>query len=274
MDDWMFGIMTVAIAIGAPRARRADRERSAGTPARFGSHECPVASPHARERRVYFGFFSSLPVGEIVVSLLPPRDGRGRFWYHRVYPNAGRAGVLRSIRPIPREGPRLDRGRQAARHLISDSSYISPCVRRSSGPIPARANSSARSFRSWPAWPLTQCHVHLVAGASAASSCCRRSTFFTGFLSAVRQPLRFQPWIQAEDAVPHILAVGVEVDAGTPAWSVPPAPKSPPSAPCDCWWCAPRRPSIPAGGLAGRIAGSRPNRPGRDCPNRRRRCEW
>ena len=37
-----------------------------------------------------------------------------------------------------------------------------------------------------------------------------QSTFFTGFLSAVRQPRCFQPWIQVGDAVLHVLAVGVE----------------------------------------------------------------
>ena len=67
--------------------------------------------------------------------------------------------------------------------------------------------------------------VHAGAGSSAASSRCHRSMFFTGFLSAVLQPLRFQPLIQPGDAVAHVLAVGVEVD-GARAASAPPAPRS------------------------------------------------
>ena len=51
---------------------------------------------------------------------------------------------------------------------------------------------------------------------SAASSRCHRSTFFTGFLSAVRQPLRFQLLIQRHDAVAQILAVGVQIDPARP----------------------------------------------------------
>ena len=42
--------------------------------------------------------------------------------------------------------------------------------------------------------------AHVVCACSAASSRFHRSTFFTGFLSAVRQPLRFQPLIQLGDA--------------------------------------------------------------------------
>src|SRR5690606_2115317 len=63
------------------------------------------------------------------------------------------------------------------------------------GSMPWRASSSARSFMSWPAWPLTQCH--LISWCLAASSRrCQSSMFLTGFLSAVFQPLRFQPFIQ------------------------------------------------------------------------------
>ena len=46
----------------------------------------------------------------------------------------------------------------------------------------------------------------------ASSSACHSSAFLTGFLSAVFQPLRFQPSIQLADAVPDIVAVGVEID--------------------------------------------------------------
>ena len=51
--------------------------------------------------------------------------------------------------------------------------------------------------------------------AERGSSRCQRSTFFTGFLSAVRQPLRFQP-DPGGDAVAQILAVGMEIDTAGP----------------------------------------------------------
>ena len=61
--------------------------------------------------------------------------------------------------------------------------------------MPLRASASARSFIASPAWPLTQ--RQSISWRSAASSRRRhRSSFLTGFLSAVRQPLRFQLWIQ------------------------------------------------------------------------------
>ena len=44
------------------------------------------------------------------------------------------------------------------------------------------------------AWPLTQCHS-IRCGSAASSSACHSSAFLTGFLSAVLQPLRRQPWI-------------------------------------------------------------------------------
>ena len=62
------------------------------------------------------------------------------------------------------------------------------------GAMPARASSSARSFSGWPAWPLIHSQRTLWR-ACAASSRCHNSAFFTGLRSAVRQPLRFQPWI-------------------------------------------------------------------------------
>ena len=58
------------------------------------------------------------------------------------------------------------------------------------GAMPSRASSSARSFWGCPAWPLTQCHV-MSCRRAAASNRCHSSAFLTGFLSAVRQPLRF-----------------------------------------------------------------------------------
>jgi hypothetical protein len=57
--------------------------------------------------------------------------------------------------------------------------------------IASRANSSARSFSGWPAWPRTQCHS-ISWPRRASSSRCHSSAFFTGFLSPVRQPFFFQ----------------------------------------------------------------------------------
>jgi len=56
---------------------------------------------------------------------------------------------------------------------------------------PRLASSSARSFSGWPACPFTQCQLTRCLPATRSSSC-HKSTFFTGFLSAVRQPRRFQ----------------------------------------------------------------------------------
>src|SRR5690606_23745509 len=61
--------------------------------------------------------------------------------------------------------------------------------------MPSRASSSARSLSSSPLWPFTQCQ-EMSWRLVASSKACQSSTFFTGFLSAVFQPLRFQPWIQ------------------------------------------------------------------------------
>ena len=62
--------------------------------------------------------------------------------------------------------------------------------------MPSRASSSARSFSTWPACPRTQCQCTSWR-VRAASSRCHRSAFLTGVLSAVLQPLRFQPWIHS-----------------------------------------------------------------------------
>ena len=49
-----------------------------------------------------------------------------------------------------------------------------------------------RAFVLWmPGMPLTQCHSTSWSFRASYKSC-QRSTFFTGFLAAVRQPLRFQ----------------------------------------------------------------------------------
>src|SRR5574340_1845934 len=56
---------------------------------------------------------------------------------------------------------------------------------------PRFASSSARSLPSCPACPLTHTHSTWCCAASA-SSLRHRSSFFTGFLSAVFQPRFFQ----------------------------------------------------------------------------------
>ena len=101
---------------------------------------------------------------------------------------------------------------------------------------------SARSFMAWPAWPLHPVPVHDVVraaprraaatGRRSSPASCRRcsSRCASSRGSSSVMPLR------------RYCAVGVEVDARTAA-SAPPAPRSPPSAPCGCWWCAARRPS-------------------------------
>src|SRR6185503_2043243 len=63
--------------------------------------------------------------------------------------------------------------------------------------MPLFASLSARSFSGWPACPFTQCHS-ISWREAARSSSCHRSTFLTGFLSAVSQPRRFQLAIHSE----------------------------------------------------------------------------
>ena len=65
---------------------------------------------------------------------------------------------------------------------------------------------------------------------------CQRSTFFTGLRSEVFQPFRFQPAIQPVTPPRTYCESGVEIDRPL-ALSAPTAPRSPPSAPCGCWWC-------------------------------------
>ena len=105
-------------------------------------------------------------------------------------------------------------------------------------------------------------------GSIAASSRCHRSTFLTGFLSAVFQPLRFQLRMPLRDAVAQILAVGMELTVARPLQR---------------FERLDRRHQLHAvvGGRLGsppnsssharRRAGSRPSRPARDCRCRRRR---
>ena len=57
----------------------------------------------------------------------------------------------------------------------------------------AQASASTRSFSGWPECPRT--HLHSTrCGAAASQRACHSSAFLTGFLSAVRQPLRRQLW--------------------------------------------------------------------------------
>src|SRR5580693_6643526 len=63
------------------------------------------------------------------------------------------------------------------------------------GAMPSRASLSARLFSSLSAWPLTQRHSTVCRSAAAARAR-QRSSFLTGFLDAVRQPLLFQLLIQ------------------------------------------------------------------------------
>jgi len=60
--------------------------------------------------------------------------------------------------------------------------------------MPRRASASARSLPGSPACPFT--HTQLTScGRIASVSRRHRSSFLTGFLAAVFQPLRCQPWI-------------------------------------------------------------------------------
>ena len=133
---------------------------------------------------------------------------------------------------------------------------------------PRRASWSARSFISWPAWPLTQCQCtswRCERGVEPLPEVDVLHRLLVGGLPAVALPA-VNP---LRDAVAAHIGCRCAARPCTAA-SAPPAPRSPPSAPCGCWWCAARRPSVPS--RARRRSGSRPSRPARDCPSRRRRC--
>ena len=133
--------------------------------------------------------------------------------------------------------------------------------------MPSRASSSARSLNSSPAWPLTQSHWTSWR-AAAASSRRHRSSFLTGFLSAVRQPLRFHR--SSQPVTPprrycesvcrrHRAGAGQRferLDGGRELHAI-------------VGGRAARRPSAPSRGR--RSAARRPSRRGRGCPSRRRR---
>ena len=131
----------------------------------------------------------------------------------------------------------------------------------------AQASWSTRSFSAWPAWPLTQCHS-IRCGSAAAHSACHSSAFLTGFLSAVRQPLRRQSWTHlVMPSLTYMLSV-VKLDAAWPGQRLERLD---------------RRHQLHAvvGGrvlaarqflfLAAHAQQARPSRRGRDCPCRRRR---
>ena len=95
--------------------------------------------------------------------------------------------------------PRRCRARRcaAARDRARRRRSGSLCGGRASRPHRRRRRRGRRRGRSrrWPLWPFTQCHSTR-CGAAASTSSCQSSAFFTGFLSAVRQPFLRQPWIQ------------------------------------------------------------------------------
>src|SRR5688572_23257134 len=59
---------------------------------------------------------------------------------------------------------------------------------------PRLASTSARSFPALPSWPRTQCQsIAWPLLFTSSSRACHSSTFLTGCLVEVRQPLAFQP---------------------------------------------------------------------------------
>src|SRR5450830_2108742 len=84
-------------------------------------------------------------------------------------------------------GDSVSRGRQPRRSLTWST--------------PRLASSSARSFPTSPACRLTHCQL-IMWRATSASRACHSSAFLTGFLSAVRHPLRFQP--ASHDVMPFM----------------------------------------------------------------------
>ena len=93
-------------------------------------------------------------------------------------------------------------------------SPASPPRRFRNGAIAATASASTRWLSGSSAWPRTQWKVTSWPP-RAASRARQRSSFLTGFRSAVFQPCVFQPSIQ-RDAEPDVLRVGVEVDRAGP----------------------------------------------------------
>ena len=151
--------------------------------------------------------------------------------------------------------------REGARRRVTSARRADPAT-------PRFASASARSLPGWSLWPFTQCQRIWCCAASVSSSR-QSSAFFTGFLSAVFQPLRFQPWIQRLDAVLHVLRVGVDIDVAA-ARQRSRARGSPRSAPSGCWSSPARRRTTPS--RARPRPAARPSRRARDCPCTRRRC--
>ncbi len=127
---------------------------------------------------------------------------------------------------------------------------------------PGGPGRPARSLRTWPSWPLTQLPHHLRGGPAPRRGGCHRSSFLTGFLSAVFQPRAFQPWIHS---VTPWRRYWLSVCSST--WcrgaSAPPGPGWPPSSPCGCWW-SPASPPQMSRSLSRWRSAPRPSRRGRD----------
>jgi hypothetical protein len=149
--------------------------------------------------------------------------------------------------------------------------------------MPRRASASARSLPGSPACPFT--HTQRTScGRIASTSLRHRSSFLTGFLAAVFQPLRCQPWIHL--VIPSSRYLLSVCRSPWSAAAAPPAPGWPPSAPSGCSWSAARRrtspfrcpasasprPSRPAPGsrCTRRLCRSRPRSCGKATPCRRR----
>ena len=173
----------------------------------------------------------------------------------------GRRAALPPLRQVAGLAP--GRGRQSLRRQRRRSSTWStksrsrrsPCRPSRSAADVASRRASQRSFSISPArqrvgafvlgvaaMALHPDPVDLVRLARAASRRCHSSTFLTGFLSAVRQPFLFQPWIHLVTPSQHVLAVGVEPHDAGPLQRLQ-RPRSPPSAPCGCWSSPARRPT-------------------------------
>ena len=204
---------------------------------------------------------SGFGLGHALAALLDAGRGRRRRGaQHRGEPgrHARSPAPTRSWPP----SDRVNRCRGGASAVHPGSPALPLRARRQA----SRASSSARSFSASPAWPRDPVPLDVVARRRSSRS--HRSPFFTGFFSAVRQPRAFQPGSHWVMPLRRYCAVGVQHRRGRAA-SAPPAPRSPPSAPCGCWWSRARRRTARA--RVAPSAGSPPSRPGRDCRCRRHR---
>jgi mannose-6-phosphate isomerase-like protein (cupin superfamily) len=96
--------------------------------------------------------------------------------------------------PAPPAAPRPGRRTPACAVLAGMVDRYRAWTTPVTSSMPRRASSSARSLPGSPAWPFT--HFQSIScGPIAAVSRRHRSSFLTGFLAEVSQPLRCQPWI-------------------------------------------------------------------------------